>query len=309
MIRIFSILAGLFFSLALLVSLGTGAYNAITEPAAETVEHAFHKHPKELHLASDGVFGHFDRQQVQRGFQVYENVCASCHSLKHVAYRDLTALGYTEAEVKAIAAKATIAGKDPLTGEVKDRPGMPADKFPPVVYAGLGVPPDLSLMAKARHDGGAYVYSLLTGYSNPPKTIRVEPKLAKQLADAGKVVLSGGANQPNYDVPVTAVFPDFQTPTGLHYNPYFANLNLAMAPPLSEGLVTYGEGNKDKNGKPIVATVDQMAQDVAAFLVWTAEPKLEKRLQAGWAVFLFLLFATVLGYLAYRNVWRNQPGH
>ena len=147
MIRIFSILVGLFFTLALSVSLVTGAYNYATEPAAESVEHAFHQHPKELHLASDGLFGHFDRQQVQRGFQVYETVCATCHSLKHVAYRDLLALGYTEAEVKAIAAKATIAGKDPLTGEVKDRPGLPADNFPPVVYSGLGVPPDLSLMA------------------------------------------------------------------------------------------------------------------------------------------------------------------
>jgi ubiquinol-cytochrome c reductase cytochrome c1 subunit len=271
MIRIFSILVGLFFSLALLVSLGTGAYNAITEPAAETVEHAFHKTPKELHLASDGLFGHFDRQQVQRGFQVYEAVCAQCHSLKHVAYRDLAALGYTEAEIKAIAAKATVAGKDPLTGEVKDRPGLPADRFPPVTYAGLGVPPDLSLMAKARHDGPAYVYSLLTGYTNQPA------ELLKR-------------------------FPDAKTGANLHYNPYFANLNLAMAPPLSEGLVTYGEGNPK-------ATVDQMAKDVAAFLAWTAEPKLEKRLQTGWVVFLFLLFATVLGYLAYRNVWREQPGH
>ena len=143
MIRIFSILIGLFFTLALSVSLVTGAYTAITDPAAETVEHAFHKKPKELHLASDGVLGHFDRQQLQRGFQVYKEVCAACHSLKHVAIRDLAALGYTEAEIKKIASDYTVAGKDPLTGEIKDRPGMPADRFPPVVYAGLGVPPDL----------------------------------------------------------------------------------------------------------------------------------------------------------------------
>jgi ubiquinol-cytochrome c reductase cytochrome c1 subunit len=278
MIRIFAILVGLFFSLALLVSLGTGAYNAITEPAAETVEHAFHKHPKELHLASDGVFGRFDRAQVQRGFQVYEAVCSQCHSLRHVAYRDLGALGYTEAEVKAIAAKATVAGKDPLTGEVKDRPGLPADYFPPVTYAGTGHPPDLSLIAKARHEGPAYIYSLLTGYAN-----QVGYKNAE-----GEELLKR--------------FPEAKTGANLHFNPYFANLNLAMTPPLSEGLVTYGAGNP----KP---TVDQMAKDVAAFLVWTAEPKLEKRLQAGLAVFLFLLFATVLGYLAYRNVWRDQPGH
>ena len=272
MIRIFSILIGLFFVLALSVSLGTGAFNAITDPAAETVEHAFHEHPKELHLASDGLFGHFDRPQVQRGFQVYKEVCASCHALKHVAFRDLSALGYTEAEIKKVASEYTVSAPDPLTGEVKDRPGLPADRFPPVVYSGaVGHPPDLSLIAKARHDGGAYVYSLLTGYTAQPA------ELLRR-------------------------FPDAKTGKDLHYNPYFANLNLAMAPPLtSEGQVTYADGTK--------ATVDQMAKDVSAFLVWAAEPKLEKRLQTGWPVLIFLLFATALGYLAYRNVWREQPGH
>lgn len=271
MIRIFSILIGAFFTLALLVSLGTGAFNYVSEPPAKTVEASFHEHPKKVHFASDGVFGHFDREQVQRGFQVYTEVCAACHSMKHLAFRDLAALGYSEGEVKAIAAKATVAGKDPITGEVKDRPGLPADRFPPVTYAGQGVPPDLSLMAKARHNGGAYVYSLLTGYAEQPA------ELLKQ-------------------------FPDAKTPNGLHYNPYFANLNLAMAPPLTgEGQVTYSDGTK--------STVDQMAKDVAAFLVWTAEPKLEKRLQAGWAVLGFLLFATVLGYLSYRNIWAEKKGH
>ncbi len=271
MIRIFSILTGLFFSVALLWSFGNGAYNAITEPPKPTAEKVFYKHPRELHLASDGVFGHFDRQQVQRGFQVYKEVCASCHGLKHVAFRDLAALGYTEAEVKAIAAEYTVAGKDPLTGEIKDRPGLPADRFPPVTYSGLGVPPDLSLITKARHDGKSYVYSLLTGYTAQPA------ELLKR-------------------------FPEAKTGAGLHYNPYFPNLNLAMAPPLtSDGQVTYGDGTK--------STVDQMAKDVAAFLTWTAEPKLEKRLQTGWIVLIFLIFATVLGYMAYRNVWRDQPGH
>ena len=275
MIRIFSILVGLFFSLALLVSLGTGAYNAITEPAAETVEHAFHEHPKKLHLASDGLFGHFDRAQLQRGYQVYKTVCATCHAIKLVAYRDLAGLGYSEGQIKAEAAAATIAGKDPLTGEIKDRPGLPSDHFPPVAYAAQGTPPDLSLIAKARHGGGAYLYSLLTGYADPATYRNAE----------GKAL-------PKENLPGS----------GLHFNPYFANLNLSMPPPLSEGLVTYDEGNPK-------ATVDQMAKDVSAFLVWTAEPKLEKRLQTGWAVFVFLLFATILGYLSYRNVWRNQPGH
>jgi ubiquinol-cytochrome c reductase cytochrome c1 subunit len=145
---------------------------------------------------------------------------------------------------------------------------LPTDKFPPVVYAGQGSPPDLSLITKARHGGGAYVYSLLTGYANQPA------ELLKK-------------------------FPDAKTPDGLHFNPYFANLNIAMAPPLTgEGQVTYSDGTK--------ATVDQMAQDVAAFLVWTAEPTLDKRKQTGWPVLGFLLFATVLGYLAYRNIWADK---
>lgn len=268
MIRIFSILVGAFFSLALFIAFATGAYNYITEPPAETVEHAFHKHPKELHLASDGWFGKFDKKQVKRGFEVYQQVCASCHSLKHVAYRDLAALEYSEAEIKELAAAATVNAKDPLTGEMKDRPGLPADRFPPVVYAGLGVPPDLSLMAKARHDGAAYVYSLLTGYQPQPA------ELLKR-------------------------FPDAKTPDGLHFNPYFANLNLAMAPPLTgDGQVTYSDGTN--------ATVDQMAKDVASFLVWTAEPKLDKRHQVGFWWLGFLIYATILGYMAYRNVWAGK---
>ena len=119
-------------------------------------------------------------------------------------------------------------------------------------------------MTKARHDGSAYVYSLLTGYQAQP---------AELLEN----------------------FPDAKTPDGLYYNPYFANLNLAMAPPLSDGSVTYADGTE--------ATVDQMAQDVAAFLTWTAEPTLVKRKQTGWPALLFVLFATILAYFAKRSVW------
>ena len=105
---------------------------------------------------------------------------------------------------------------------------------------------------------------------------------------------------PGYAPPeLVKKFPDAKTPSGLHYNPYFANLNLAMAPPLTgEGQVTYGDGTK--------ATVDQMAKDVSAFLTWTAEPKLDKRKQTGWAVLGFLLFATILGYMSYRNIWADK---
>lgn len=267
MIRIFSILVGLFFTVALAWSFGNGAYTAATEHAPETAEHAFHKHPKEVHFASDGAFGKFDKQQLQRGFQVYKEVCANCHGLRLIAFRDLKALGYNDDEVKAIAAQAPkTATFDPKTGDRGERASLPADRFPPVYYAGQGTPPDLSLITKARHDGGAYVASLLQGY---------QPQPAELLKK----------------------FPDAKTPDGLHYNPYFANLNIAMAPPLvSDGQVTYGPGNPK-------ATVKQMSEDVAAFLIWTAEPKLDKRKQTGWPVLGFLLFATILGYMAYRNVW------
>jgi ubiquinol-cytochrome c reductase cytochrome c1 subunit len=276
MIRILSILVGLFFTLALAWSFGNGAYNAITEPASPTAEHEFHKHPKELELASDGVFGKFDKQQLQRGFQVYKEVCSACHSLRLVAFRDLKQIGYNDDEVKAIAAGFQVPGIDPATGETNTRPGLPTDYFPKPFANDIAaraannnaVPPDLSLMTKARHEGPAYVYSLLTGFQDQPAALVKE-------------------------------FPDAKTPNGLHYNPYFANLNLAMAPPLTaDGQITY------KDGTP--STVDNYAKDIAAFLVWTAEPKLEKRHQTGWPVVLFLLFATVLGNLAYRNVWRNE---
>jgi len=275
MVRILGFLAGLAFVGILLFTVITGAVSFVSDPPAATAEHEFHLHPKELHLASDGPFGRFDRQQVQRGFQVYKEVCAACHSLRLVAFRDLTEIGFTEPEVKAIAKQWAIEvpSINPETGEPATRKATPADKFPSP-YANEtaaraannnALPPDLSLMTKARHDGAAYVHSLLTGYQAQP------PKLLKE-------------------------FPDSKTPPSLHYNPYFANLNIAMPPPLvADGQVTYSDGTNP--------TVDQMAQDVSAFLVWTAEPKLEARHRAGFAVVIFLLIATTLGFLAYRNVW------
>ena len=268
MIRIFSILGGLFMVGALAWSLLWGVIQFASDGLPHSVERSFHKHPRHLSLASDGAFGHFDNQQLQRGFQVYQEVCAACHALGQVAYRDLADLGYNEDEVKAIAAKAQVPAYNQKTGEVTSKPGLATDKFPPVIYGGQGSPPDLSLMTKARHDGAAYVYSLLTGYQNQPA------ELLKK-------------------------YPDAKTPEGLHFNPYFANLNIAMTPPLTgEGQVTYGDGTK--------ASVDQMAKDVSAFLVWTAEPKLAKRNQTGWPVLGFLLFATILAYLSYRNIWADR---
>jgi ubiquinol-cytochrome c reductase cytochrome c1 subunit len=279
MVRLLGPLVGLFFAVALLWSLFNGASTFIAEPPAETAEHGFHAHPKEVAFASDGPFGKFDKQQLQRGFQVYKEVCSACHSMNLVAFHDLEALGYNEAEVKAIANQwqTEVPSVNPETGEAASRKALSSDRFPSP-YANEtaaraannnALPPDLSLITKARHGGAAYVYSILTGYRQQPAEL-----LQK--------------------------FPTAKTPQGLHYNPYFANLNLAMPPPLtSEGQVVYAPGNP----KP---TVDQMAKDVAAFLVWTAEPKLERRHAAGIAVVIFLLFATVLGYLAYRNIWYGE---
>ena len=174
MIRIFSILVGLFFSAALAWSLLWGAVGFVQDPPRETVEHAFHEHPKEVKFASDGAFGRYDKQQLQRGFQVYKEVCAACHSLRLVAFRDLKALGYGDDEVKAIAAGFQVPGIDPNTGEANLRPGLATDYFPKPFANDIAaraannnaIPPDLSLMTKARHDGGPYVYSLLTGFQD-----------------------------------------------------------------------------------------------------------------------------------------------
>ncbi|CAH0349923.1 MAG: cytochrome c1 [Pseudomonadota bacterium] len=278
MLRPALIAIGAFFTLMLLYSFGSGAVAYLGDPPAATAEKEFHLHPKEVEFSFNGALGHYDRQQLQRGFQVFKEVCSACHSLKFVAFRDLQQIGYNEAEVKAIAKQWAIKTPDvdPATGEMSSRDPVPADHFPKpfannVAAAAANnnaIPPDLSLMTKARHEGSAYVYSLLTGFQAQPAAL-----LKK--------------------------FPDSKTPEGLHYNPYFANLNLAMAPPLvADGQVTYGDGTK--------ATVDQMSQDVAAFLTWTAEPKLENRRSAGLAVVFFLLIATGLAYMSYRNIWADK---
>ena len=275
MVRIIAFFVGLGFAGVLLISLVTNLVEYVQEPPAETAEQEFHKPPRELALASNGPLGRYDRQQLQRGFQVYKEVCAACHGLGLVSFRDLAALGYEEPEIKKIAGDWAIEvpSINPDTGEAATRKAIASDRFPqpyPNETAARAannnaLPPDLSLMTKAREGGAAYVYSLLTGYSPQPAEL-----LRK--------------------------FPSAKTPPGLHYNRYFANLNIAMPPPLaSDGQVSYADGTS--------ATVDQMAKDVSAFLVWTAEPKLENRHRYGIAVLVFLLFATILGYLSYQQVW------
>ncbi len=275
MVRLIAGLVGLFFSGMLLISFVTGAYTAVTEPATPTVESRFHKHPKKVSFKHDGPFGHYDKAQLQRGLKVYAEVCSACHSLNQIAFRNFEDLGYSEDEVKAIAKgwKTEVPSINPETGEPATRPGLPSDKIP-APFANEtaaraannnALPPDLSLMTKARHNGTAYVYSLLTGYQPVPANLPKE-------------------NRPG---------------TGLHYNPYFANLNLAMAPPLTgDDQVTFDDGTK--------ATKEQMAKDVAAFLTWTAEPKMEARKTAGWASLVFLIIFTALTYLSYRTIWADK---
>ena len=273
MVRLLGILVGLGFVLVAAWSLAWGVAAYVTEEHEESVEHRFHKEPRHIAFSFDGPFGKYDRRQLQRGFQVYKEVCASCHGLSFVAFRNLADLGYGEEEVKAIADKwqIEVPSVDPKTGEASTRKALPADYFPnpyPNEVAARAannraLPPDLSLMTKARHGGPAYVASLLTGYANPP-------------ADLPK---------------------DSRPGPGLYYNPVFANLNIAMPPPLREGQVSYADGTN--------ASVGQMATDVSAFLAWTAEPKLENRRAAGWATLIFLIFATILSYMAYQNIWHG----
>jgi ubiquinol-cytochrome c reductase cytochrome c1 subunit len=247
MVRIFGPLIGLFFAAALLWSFGVGVAQQIREPDPSTAVKDFHLSPKEdVEFSFAGPFGTYDNRQLQRGFQVYKQVCSNCHSLKQIAFRNLSALGYKPAEVKAIAKDWATKAKtfDPKTGDTGERVNTPADHIPAVYYPGTGNPPDLSLITKARHGGAYYVYSLL------------------------------------------------------YYNPYFANLTLAMPPPLAADAVTYGDGTK--------ATLEQEAKDIAAFLTWTAEPELVKRKQTGWPVVGFLIAATALAYLSKRNIWADK---
>ena len=280
MVRLFGILIGLGFVLVAGWSLGTGVVAYVTTEHHESAEHRFHLHPENLSFSTDGPFGRFDQRQLQRGFQVYREVCASCHSLNYVAFRNLAEIGYNEAEIRKIASEFQVPDVNPNTGEPTTRPGLPADQFPSP-YANEtaaraannnAVPPDLSLIVKARHGGNDYVASLLTGYANP----------ATYRNHEGEALPA--ENRPGQ---------------GLHFNPYFPNLNLAMAPPLTRnGQVAYAPGNPQP-------TVPQMAHDVAAFLTWAAEPNLQVRHRAGMAAMIFLAFASILAYLAYKNVWAN----
>jgi ubiquinol-cytochrome c reductase cytochrome c1 subunit len=280
-VRIVGFFAGLAFVSALLI-----AFVMPREKAEPTAAQLFHLEPKEVSFSFDNpIWGKYDRQQLQRGFQVYKEVCSACHSMKLVAFRDLEEIGFTKPEVKAIAKQwsTEVPTVNDKTGEPTTRKALPSDYFPSPfanetaarAANNNALPPDLSDLAKSREGGAHYVHSIITGYAEQ----------------------EGFKNEKGEEL--LKRFPDAKTPNGLHFNPYFANLNIAMPPPLmADGQVTYADGTKP--------TVDQMATDVSAYLMWAAEPKLENRHRTGIAVVIFLLIATALAYGSYQNIWRDK---
>jgi ubiquinol-cytochrome c reductase cytochrome c1 subunit len=213
----------------------------------------------------DGVFGTYDRAASQRGFQVYKEVCSACHPVKFLHFRDLADIGYSEDEVKGIAAGYQITDGPNDEGQMFQRPGRPSDPIPgpfPNSQAARAanngaLPPDLSMIVKARPGGSDYVFGILTGYQEAP---------------AG-----------------------FNMLQGMNYNEFFAGHQIAMPPPLSEGTVTFTDR--------VPASVPQMAHDVVTFLTWASEPRLEDRHRTGFKVTLFLVVAIGVFYAAKRKIW------
>ncbi len=215
----------------------------------------------------EGAFGVFDRTALQRGFQVYREVCSACHGIRHVSYRDLAALGYDSDDIKAIASEYDVLDGPNGEGDMFERPALPSDKFVspfPNHNAARAAnngsfPPDLSLIVKARQSGDDYLYALLTGYGEPPG--------------------------------------DFNLPEGRYYNTAFPGFQIAMPPPFEDGLIEYADGTP--------ATISQMASDVTTFLAWTAEPELEDRKKLGVKVLIFLVLLTAMLLAVKRKIWKN----
>ena len=224
--------------------------------------------PIKVNWSFKGLTGKFDRAALQRGFQVYKEVCSSCHSMQYLSYRNLSEPGgpeFSDIEVKAIAASVEIEDGPDSQGEMFVRPGRPSDKFKspyPNVAAstaanGGAYPPDMSVLVKARPGGSDYIYSVLIGYEEPP---------------AGTIL-----------------------DDGVYYNKYMIGNKIKMSAPLSEGIVEYTDGTE--------ASVDQMAKDVTTFLSWAAEPELEERHRTGVKVIIYLVLLTILVYLSMKKIW------
>ena len=215
-----------------------------------------------------GLFGKFDRASLQRGYQVYTEVCAACHSMKYLSYRNLSEKGGPEflpEEAKAIAAQFEVTDGPNEDGEMFTRPGRLSDKFvkpfPNVKAAaaanGGAYPPDMSVLAKARKGGADYIYSLLLGYEDPPTDIKLDD--------------------------------------GVYYNKYMYGNKIKMSAPLSDDLVEYSDGTK--------ATKEQMAKDITTFLMWSAEPHLETRHKTGFRVIVYLIILSILVYFTMKKIW------
>ncbi len=253
---------GLFAALALIINVAPASAAGEVKPPRD--------HDWSWESGPAGITGTFDRGALQRGLKVYREVCASCHGLKFVAFRNLGdpgGPGFSEAEVKAIAAEYTKEVLDEF-GDPVEVPRAPFDHYPSPfaneaqarASNGGAYPPDLSVINKARPGGADYIYSLLVGYKDAP---------------AG-----------------------FELGEGLSYNPYFKNSQIAMAPPLFDDMVEYDDGTS--------ATVEQMAEDVTTFLMWTAEPKLEERKRTGFMVIIYLMIMAVLLFFTYRKIWADR---
>ena len=215
-----------------------------------------------------GLFGKFDRGSLQRGYQVYTEVCASCHSMKYLSYRNLGEKGgpeFSEAETKAIAASFEVIDGPNADGEMFTRPAKLSDKFvmpyenvkAAQAANGGAYPPDMSVLVKARGGGVDYIYSLLQGYEDAPSGVTLDE--------------------------------------GVHYNKYMYGNKIKMAAPLSAGIIEYGDGTE--------ATVEQMSKDVTTFLMWAAEPHLEARHQMGFKAIIYLIILTLLVYFSMKKIW------
>jgi ubiquinol-cytochrome c reductase cytochrome c1 subunit len=242
---------------AVALALATGAASAAEGPKLVAQDWSF-----------DGIFGTYDRAALRRGLQVHQEVCASCHGLKLVAYRNLGAVGFSADEIKAIAGEFEVTDGPNDDGDMFTRPARPADRFASPfenVQAARAsnngaLPPDLSLITKARKGGGDYIYALLSGYAEEPPA-------------------------------------DFELADGMYYNKVFPGHQIAMNPPLGDDAVEYTDGTK--------ATTAQMAKDVTTFLVWAAEPEMEERKRLGIKVMLFLIVLTGLLYALKRKIWSD----
>lgn len=253
----------LFLILALIPTLAFANEGHDSDPLATSA-----LHPKEMKWEFDGFFGRFDKASAQRGYQVYKEICSACHSLKLVAYRNLTEIGFSEEEVKQIASEYSVTDGPNDDGEMFERPALPSDKFVGP-YAneqaaraanGGALPPDLSLIIKARHEGANYVYSLITGFTEAPE--------------------------------------GFHLNDGKYYNPYFEGRQISMPSPISDdGQVTYANG--------VVATKEQMVIDVVNFLQFAAEPETESRKKMGIRTMMFLAILFVILIAAKKAVWKT----